>query len=843
MNNASRVGHRTICLLAALLANVVSIAAVAAATRDEQAQRLLTLLSAVGEEYREGVRDGAVVRPIEFDESRSFLADASDLFNAVGAGGESKERVQAQFLAIAKAIDDHNDTERVAEALASLRQQVISLTGVSEEIYPPVAPSAARGSQRFGEYCSSCHGERGNGKGPDATALNPPPANFTDPQFMRGETPYDFVHVISLGKRGTAMPAWDDVLSLQDRWDVISYLWTLRHAPAQLAEGQGIFLAQCASCHGPNGNGQGTFNEVLVSKASDLTQTQSIAKRSDSELFKITSDGVAGTPMPSFARTLSDDERWKAVAYLRALSLGGLPPTDVNETSGGAANPQRSRGMLRLLSRSYSQAFAGGTLTDKLQYDEAVAIAANLVRTTAALADRVAVTHADSAAAIRRTAQDIHRQIDDRVDPAAVSKSVAGLDAIMAALPAEPATKDAGTATSPAVDAALNKSWKLVEEALAAYGRGDGNATALAADAYFEFEPIETQLGAVQPTLKTNIEERFLLLRQTLRSQGKNADLEQVATLIRTDFDAVRATLQPQASSYGLFLQSGGIILREGFEVVLVIGALLAYVSKAGGSTMRRAVHIGTLLGIVASLATGLLMGELLHAYPGSSEILEGFTMLLAAGVLFWVSYWLISKTEADKWQRYIRGKVQQAVTRRSTAALAGAAFLAVYREGFETVLFYQALFGSAPHATAVLTSGVIAGSAALFVVSILFRYFQVQIPLQQFFFVTGTFLGVYPSLQSLAAQAVFGCLLLYATFVAVRRRTATAAATAPNELVAELAQLRTTLDQLRQELARSNAAPSLSPIAALSTRAEDLLQNLQHDLQLDSPTSRRQRH
>src|SRR5262249_40376097 len=155
-----------------------------------------------------------------------------------------------------------------------------------------------------------------------------------------------------------------------------------------------------------------------------------------------------------------------------------------------------------------------------------------------------------------------------------------------------------------------------------------------------------------------------------------------------------------------------------------------------------------------------------------------------------WVSYWLISKAEADKWQRYIRGKVQSALTGRRSIALAGAAFLAVYREGFETVLFYQALYASAPAASMTVSVGLGAGGLALAIVYVALRRFQLRIPIQQFFFATGLLLyamaaifagqgvhelqdaglisttplpsvpvipllGVYPSMESLVVQAV----------------------------------------------------------------------------------------
>ena len=100
------------------------------------------------------------------------------------------------------------------------------------------------------------------------------------------------------------------------------------------------------------------------------------------------------------------------------------------------------------------------------------------------------------------------------------------------------------------------------------------------------------------------------------------------------------------------------------------------------------------------SLASGLTAVVLLTMFrlnPGAAELLEGVAMLLASAVLFWVSYWIISKAEADRWQRFIRGKVERALATGSGRSLAAASFLAVYREGFETILFYQALLASAP--------------------------------------------------------------------------------------------------------------------------------------------------
>ena len=128
-------------------------------------------------------------------------------------------------------------------------------------------------------------------------------------------------------------------------------------------------------------------------------------------------------------------------------------------------------------------------------------------------------------------------------------------------------------------------------------------------------------------------------------------------------------------------------------------------------------------------------------AIPASQEIIEGVTLLVAVGVLFSVSYWLISRVEAAKWQQFIREKVTTALEHGGGRALAFVAFLAVYREGAETALFYQALFNEGAHVALPISLGIIAGFAALAVIFTLFYRFGVRIPLRPFFSVTSVLL------------------------------------------------------------------------------------------------------
>src|SRR5262245_25280752 len=237
-------------LLAMLIAGRVAAADDPRATAD--VRRALTLLNVVGEEYREGVRDGQVVLSVEYEESRTFLDEAeARLRDAAPAAAAATAE---QFAALRRDVQDKAAVDRVREAVVQLRAHIVDATGVVEEIYPPAAPSAARGRALFTENCVGCHGEHADGRGSAAAQLVPPPANFTDGAFMRRETPFSFFNVISAGK-GTSMPTWADAFSLQDRWDLVSYLYTVRPGANGFAEGQRLYSSNCAGCHGANGDG------------------------------------------------------------------------------------------------------------------------------------------------------------------------------------------------------------------------------------------------------------------------------------------------------------------------------------------------------------------------------------------------------------------------------------------------------------------------------------------------------------------------------------------------------------------------------------------------------------
>ncbi len=198
---------------------------------------------------------------------------------------------------------------------------------------------------------------------------------------------------------------------------------------------------------------------------------------------------------------------------------------------------------------------------------------------------------------------------------------------------------------------------------------------------------------------------------------------------------------RPAGSGSEAFFQSLLIILREGFEAILVIGAVVAFLLKTGHRERLRSIWLGIALALAASAATAVVLRTLLGAIPASQEIIEGLTLLVAVCVLFSVSYWLISRVEAARWQQFIREKVNSALDHGGGRALAFVAFLAVYREGAETALFYQALFNEGSGVALPIALGIVVGLALLAVIFTLFYRYGVRIPLRPFFSVTSVLL------------------------------------------------------------------------------------------------------
>ena len=350
-----------------------------------------------------------------------------------------------------------------------------------------------------------------------------------------------------------------------------------------------------------------------------------------------------------------------------------------------------------------------------------------------------------------------------------------------------------------------------IESTYALARKGDTAASTRAFDAYMTFEQVERSVRAKNPALAAELEAAFAAFRTRAAGGATAAELDRIRRQLDAGLENAERTLVDELSPANLFLQSFIILLREGLEAILLVGALMTFLVKMGAAHRKRDINIGVGAAIAASLLTAFALETIFHLSPANREALEGATMMMATVVLFYVSYWLLSKMEVVKWNHFVKSKVQDALTSGSGLALASAAFLAVYREGFETVLFYKALFlaGGSAAATMPIVGGMVVGSLVMVGVYLAISRFGLRLPLKPFFGVTSAFLyymafvfggkgvaelqeggylpttiidgaprvpalGIYPTLESLLVQGLLVALLVAAlvwTFVIEPRR------------------------------------------------------------------------
>lgn len=256
-------------------------------------------------------------------------------------------------------------------------------------------------------------------------------------------------------------------------------------------------------------------------------------------------------------------------------------------------------------------------------------------------------------------------------------------------------------------------------------------------------QSIKKDLGA--DTVNANLDTLIAMLTEDGKILGErfgDADAGEGTSSAATNSANTSASGSTSAA-VTTFVACYSILLREGFEAILIVGAILAYLRKSSGedkieaARKCRPVYLGSLIGIVGSLLLAWLLYAIKLANTASQEVIEGITALTAVVVLYYVSNWMLSKSETDAWVGYIRSRAEKngGKGRAGYYALAFTAFLAVFREGAEVVLFYQPLLSQGYPGS--VWAGMIFGAISLVVVYLLIKYLSVKIPIRPFFTAT----------------------------------------------------------------------------------------------------------
>jgi high-affinity iron transporter len=286
-----------------------------------------------------------------------------------------------------------------------------------------------------------------------------------------------------------------------------------------------------------------------------------------------------------------------------------------------------------------------------------------------------------------------------------------------------------------------------MREAVELYRKGDKEkAYQKAVDAYLDgFELAEPTLKAKDSNLGNHIESLFGQLRNSIK-QGASADAIQQRHLeLEASLDQAAQTLarEDRFSGYYAFANSALIILREGLEAALILAAIIAMLRVMGAPEVIRYIHLGWILALVAGGLTWLATETVLTLSGRHRESMEGFISVFAAVALFYVGYWLHTRSEARRWREFIQQRVKAGISTRRIFGLIGISFFAVYREAFEVVLFYQALWMQNESNHVSILWGLAAGLAALIFATLAILKLGLRIPLKYFFGTTGTLLYI----------------------------------------------------------------------------------------------------
>lgn len=253
--------------------------------------------------------------------------------------------------------------------------------------------------------------------------------------------------------------------------------------------------------------------------------------------------------------------------------------------------------------------------------------------------------------------------------------------------------------------------------------------------------------GFISGARVTKMELKFSEIKKLYNESGKYNELkvsvDELIVDLRTDAKILDDIFQSGGSSnfWPTFLACFGIMVREGLEAVLIVSALAAYIAKTGNKDKLKFIYLGVIVAVAASFLLAFII-NLIKMSTTSQEVIEGVTALVAVAVIIYVSNWLISKSETEAWTKYLNKSIKNSVNKGGIFSIAFTAFLAVFREGAEVVLFYQPMITQTTSIGAVWL-GLGIGILVILLVYFLIRVYSVKLPLKPFFMATSILMSI----------------------------------------------------------------------------------------------------
>ncbi|MBN8554148.1 MAG: cytochrome c/FTR1 family iron permease [Deltaproteobacteria bacterium] len=519
-------------------------------------------------------------------------------------------------------------------------------------------------------------------------------------------------------------------LAIQIKNDVLK-ISKIQMSPTQwpsFKNGSKLFQSQCASCHGVTGHGDGPAGKGLDPEPRNFQDGEYMKAISPFHSYNVIRLGIPGTGMLPFP-ALTDKEIWDLSFYVTGMRF-----------------------------ESQKENFKDASFQGDKQ---------SLLHDVATLSD-----------------DELRSKLQGSDEEKSAAITILRLN-----------EEKENTSTFPVARAKLNEASDFYKSGK----KSEARQSALMA--YLQgIEPMEPKLKSLSSNIVTDLELAMGKVRAAIENSKSQEELDDSIIQANLQIDKSEAAIQDQEfSPWVAFSLAFGIVFREGFEAVLILIAILGVIRATGAKKASKFVHAGWIMALGLGVLAWFLSGLLIQMSGAQREMTEAITSMIAVVVLLYMGLWLHSKTEIKKWTSFIDGKVKAALEGNSRWGLFGLAFLAVFREAFETVLFMRAIWTEGGgDSRSALMGGMASAFALIFILAWAFLKYSVRLPMRQLFavcswimvgltvilmgkgihsfqeaghisvtalnFINLPVLGIYPTVQTVVAQAVMLliCLVLW---------------------------------------------------------------------------------
>lgn len=471
-----------------------------------------------------------------------------------------------------------------------------------------------------------------------------------------------------------------------------------------LKKGQTIYQQNCANCHGEQGASKTPMAQLLTPAPKNLIEKEFAEELSPARVHNTLKVGIPNTAMISYEKILTEEEKWNVSFYVTNLFFKNKTKSEATTITQNKdlASPLKRLTWTHLASMSNRELKKWISQShNSEQNNQKINVQLAQLRTFSFSADKLLLKKSSLEQSVRSS----------------VKKSEDHLSFTLE---------------------------KIKQTRIEFNNNKFEGISDLILDAYLEgFEHFEKQLKILAPEKLQALEKVFMNLRNLSNKSLFNEDFEKDLSTLELELEKISTLFaQSKKKKRGSYLSevisSATIILREGFEAFLIIIALLSIVKNLGFRSAKKWIHSAWILAIACGFLTYYLINQIFQLSGANRELLEAFFTAFAVLMLFYTGFWLLSQSNNTKWTQFVKGESKSKLSQGNLWTFFGLAFIAVYREAAETVLFYQALLSTSNN-TFMIVLGFVLGVLILSVLCMGLLYYNIKIPLAKFFKVTSS--------------------------------------------------------------------------------------------------------